>query len=167
MPAYANSGTNSLSVNPVLPTVLYPGDEKYVFGTSVAAGTPPTPGIIQTPNDSNVIAEVVTVGERSIAVALAPRPGGGAPPGIQVQITCNINPAAATEVDIQDAAVDADGAYVTQTTSTAYKVTAWVLNGGVYTATVELQPEGGRFITLKVVAIVGATLALTAKIVYV
>jgi len=170
MPSYANSGLGTLTPNPIVPTVLYPGDEKYVFGTSVPVGTSPTPGIIQTPNDSNVVLEAVTVGERSIAVALAPRPGGGAVPGVMVQIIASANPGAA-EIDVQDAAVDADGAYLTQLTSTAYKMTVWTLLGdgsGRYISTTQLQPEGGHFISLKVIANPnGVGITYTAKIVYV
>ena len=168
MPSYANSGLGTLTLNPVLPTVLYVGDEKYVFGTSVAVGQPPTPGIIQTPNDSNVVLEAVTVGERSIAVALAPRPGGGSPPGVMIQVVASANPGAA-EIDVQDAAVDADGAYLTQTTSTAYKLTVWTLLGdgsGRYISTTQLQPEGGHFISLKVVLNPNA-ISYAAKIVYI
>lgn len=168
MPSYQNSGLGTMTPNPTLPTVLWPGDEKYVFGTSVAAGTPPTPGIIQTPNDSNVVTEAVVVGERSIAVALAPRPGGGAVGGIMVQAIASANPGAA-EIDVQDAAVDADGAYLTQTTSAAYKMTVWTAltdGSGRYISTTQLQPEGGRFISLKVIANPNAV-TFTAKIVYV
>jgi len=162
MPAYANSGLGTMTVNPIVPTVLYPGDEKYVFGTS-----PNNPGQISTPNDSNVITEAVVAGERSIAVALAPRPGGGAVPGVMVQVIASANPGAA-EIDVQDAAVDADGAYLTQTTSTAYKMTVWTALGGSgqYISTTQLQPEGGHFITLKVIANPNAV-TFTAKIVYV
>src|ERR1700676_2515602 len=102
MPSYANSGLGTMTVNPVLPTVLWPGDEKYLFGTS-----PNNPGQISTPNDSNVITEAVTVGERSISVALAPRPAGGSPPGVHIQVIASANPGVA-EIDVQDAAVDAD-----------------------------------------------------------
>src|ERR1700675_311676 len=157
-----------MTLNPVLPTVLWPGDEKYVFGTSVAVGAQPTPGISQAPNDSNVIPEPVTVGERSIAVALAPRPGGGAAPGIMVQVIASANPGVA-EIDVQDEAVDADGAYLTQTTSTAYKLTVWTLLGdgsGRYISTTQLQPEGGHFISLKVVLNPNA-ISYAAKIIYV
>src|SRR5271155_1130048 len=149
--------------NPVLPTILWPGDEKYVLGTS-----PNNPSQISTPNDSNVVTEAVTVGERSIAIALAPRPGGGAPQGLMVQVIASANPGAA-EIDVQDAAVDADGAYLTQTTSTAYKMTVWAALGdgsGRYISTTELQPEGAQFITLKVVANPNGV-TYTAKIVYI
>jgi len=165
MPAYATSGSNSLTPNTTPPTVLYPGDDKYLFGTSVAAGTPPTPGQVQAPNDSNVVAEAVVVGERSISVQLAPSPGGGAVPGCIVQVTASANPGAA-EIDVQDAAVDADGAYITPTSSASYKITAWTQNGAVWTAYAELQPEGGRFISLKVIANPNAV-SFTAKIAYV
>jgi hypothetical protein len=151
-----------MTLNPTLPTVLWPGDEKYVFGTS-----PNTPGTISTPNDSNVVTEAVTVGERSIAVALAPRPSGGAPAGCMVQCIASANPGVA-EIDVQDAAVDADGAYLTQTTSTAYKMTVWTAltdGTGRYISTTQLQPEGGRFISLKVVLNPNGV-SYTAKISY-
>jgi hypothetical protein len=149
--------------NPVLPTVLWPGDFKYVFGTS-----PNLPGQIPTPNDSNVVTEAVVVGERSIAVALAPRPGGGAPPGVQVQVIASANPGAA-EIDVQDASVDADGAYLTQTTSAAYKLTVWTALGdgsGRFISTTELQPEGTQFISLKVIANPNAV-TFTGKVTYI
>ena len=168
MTAYANSGLGTMLLNPILPTILWPGDEKYVFGTSVAAGLSPTPGISQAPNDSNVIPEAVVLGERSIAVALAPRPGGGAVPGVMVQLIASANPGVA-EIDVQDAAVDADGAYLTQTTSTAYKMTVWTAltdGSGRYISTTQLQPEGGHFITLKVVLNPNAV-SYSGKIVYV
>lgn len=160
MPAYANSGLETLTLNPVLPTVLFPGDEVYVFGTMVYV-----PGRSQKPDDSNVQFEAVTLDERSIAVALAPRPGGGAVPGVMVQVVANANPGAA-EIDVQDAAVDADAAYLTQTTSTAYKLTTWTQEGAVWVSTTQLQPEGGHFITLLVVANPNAV-SFTAKIIYV
>lgn len=153
----------SMAVNPVLPTVLWPGDEKYVWGTS-----PNNPGQISTPNDSNVITEAVNVGDRSIAVAIAPRPGGGAPPGLMAQAIASANPGVA-EIDIQDAAVDADGAYLTQTTSTAYKMTVWTAltdGTGRYISTTQLQPEGARFITGKIVLNPNAV-TFTLKFVYV
>jgi hypothetical protein len=163
MPSYANSGLGTMLPNPIPPTVLWPGDQKYVFGTS-----PNNPGQISTPNDSNVITEAVQVGERSIAVVLAARPGGGAPPGCMVQVIASANPGVA-EIDVQDAAVDADGAYLTQTTSAAYKMTVWtaLMDGsGRYISTTQLQPEGAGFITLKVIANPNAA-TYTAKIVYV
>lgn len=162
MPAYATSGTGSMVPNTALPTVLWPGDQKYVFGTS-----PNNPGQISTPNDSNVITEAVVVGERSIAVQLASRPGGGAPPGCMVQVIASANPGAA-EIDVQDAAVDADGAYLTQTTSAAYKMTVWTaLTGSAqWISTTELQPEGAGFITLKVIANPNGV-SYTGKIIYI
>ena len=163
MPSYANSGLGTMTLNPILPTILWPGDQKYLFGTS-----PNTPGTISTPNDGNVVTEAVIVGERSIAVALAPRAGGGAPPGCMVQVIASANPGAA-EIDVQDAATDADGAYLTQTTSAAYKMTVWAALGdgsGRYISTTELQPEGAQFITLKVVANPNGV-TYTAKIVYI
>jgi len=162
MPPYLTSGTSSPVVNGALPTVLWPGDEKYLFGTG-----PNTPGIIPAPNDANVVYEAVTVGERSIAIALAPRPGGGAPPGLMVQVFANANPGAA-EIDVQDAAVDADGAYITPTGSAAYKLTVWTQLGGsgIWTSYAELQPEGAGFITLKVIANPNAV-QFTAKVKYV
>lgn len=164
MPAYNTSGTNSLTPNPVLPTVLMPGDETYLFGTATL-----TPGQSQKPNDSNVLTEAVTVGERSIAVTLGPRPGGGAPPGMFVQVIANANPGAA-EIDVQDAAVDADGAYITPAPSgsTAWKMTTWTQIGGTtnYIGTTALQPEGGHFNTLKIIANPNSV-SFTAKLVYV
>ena len=165
MPQYANSGLGTLTLNPVPPTVLLPGDETYLFGT---VGAVPIPGISQKPNDSNVVTEAVTVNERSIAIQLGPRPGGGAPPGLMVQVIASANPGAA-EIDVQDAAVDADGAYLTQTTSAAYKMTVWTALGdgsGRYISTTQLQPEGGRFISLKVIANPNGV-TFTAKVIYV
>ena len=158
MPAYATSGTQTLTRNPVLPTVLYPGDEKYVWGTS-----PNNPGQISTPNDDNVVFETVAAASRSIAVTLAPRPGGGAP-GLIIQISANGNPGDLI-VLVQESAVDADGAYITPSPA-VYTVSAWTQNGGVYTATVELQPDGAGFITLLCSANPGPV-KLTAKIRYV
>src|SRR5580700_11374290 len=100
MPKYFNSGLGTMTVNPVPSTGLLPGDEKYLWGTS---GIPPTPGQIQAPNDSNVVTEAVAVNERSIAIQLVPRPGGGSPAGLMVQVIASANPGAA-EIDVQDAA---------------------------------------------------------------
>ncbi len=150
MPAYATSGTSSMVRNPSLPVVLYPGDDTYVFGTSYDTTKGPTPGQIQTANDDNVLFEAAALGARSVAVALAPRPGGGVP-GLMVQVTANANPGAA-EIDVQDAAIDADGAYQTNSSSASYKITVWTQVGAVWTAWTELQPEGGRFVSLKVIA---------------
>ena len=148
MPPYATSGTGNVSLNTQLPAALWPGDEYYPFGVATYA-----PGQIQKPNDANVQYEAVVVGERSISCALAPRPSGGSPPGVMVQVFTNGNPGAA-EIDVQDANIDADGAYLTPTSSTAYKITTWTQLGAssVYTGFTELQPEGGRFISLKVIA---------------
>jgi hypothetical protein len=151
MPPYATSGTESMVPNSVAPAVLYPGDDCYLFGTSYAAGQPPTPGIIQTPNDANVQFEAVALDERSIAVSLSPRPGGGAPPGIMVMVTANANPGAA-EIDVQDSNIDADGAYETNLSSASYKLTVWTQEGAVWTSWAELQPEGARFISLLCIA---------------
>src|SRR6266849_2476261 len=103
MPPYATSGTENQTLNTTPATALWPGDQVYVLGTSFVAGQPPTPGIIQAPNDTNVQFEAVTIDERTIAVALAPRPGGGAPPGVMVQVTADSNPGVA-EIDVEDAA---------------------------------------------------------------
>lgn len=169
MPSYRTGPPSPLSgtmnLNTELPTGLYPGDEKYVFGLAQAEGSPPTPGQIQAPNDSNVQFETVVVGERSIAVAISPRPSGG-PPGLMVQITADADPGAA-EFDVQDAAIDADAAYITPLTSPAYKITSWTAAGnGQFTAWTELQPEGGRFVTLKCIARPNAV-KFKAKIAYV
>ncbi|MBU6231662.1 hypothetical protein KGP36_03255 [Patescibacteria group bacterium] len=164
MPIYYNNGKNTLAVNPVPPTCLMPGDGKYMLGLSVAAGIAPTPGQVQEPNDSNVLFEAVNVNDRSIAINLAPRPMGGSTPGLLVQVSADGDPGAA-EIDIQDAAVDADGAYLTPNNA-VYKITAWTLNGAVYTAWTELQPESGRFVTLKVIANPNGV-KFTAKAVYV
>src|SRR5208283_75614 len=161
MPPYATSGTNSLALNSQLPSLLWPGDDLYLFGTS-----PGNPGAIPKANDTNVITEVVAVGERSIACQLCPRPGGGYPPGCLVQVIANANPGAA-EIDVQDAAIDADGAYITPTGSAAYKITTWTQIGGSanYLGTTELVPEAGRFISLKVIANPNGV-SFTAKISY-
>lgn len=158
MPKYATSGSGSLVPNSVLPAVMSPGDHVYVWGTSVAAGNPPTPGQIQAPNDYNVIKEVVVAGERSIAVALNARPGGGTPASVIVQITASANPGAA-EIDVQDAAIDADGAYITPVPlgggTNPWKINSWTgpLGDGVsYTAWAELSPEIGPFTTLKCIS---------------
>lgn len=168
MGQYATSGTGSTVLNTVLPAVLWPGDEVYVWGTAQAAGAAPTPGQIQAPNDSNVVMEAITVGERSLAAALAPRPGGGYPPGIAVLITLSANPGV-MEIDVQNAPMDADGVYQTPTGSAVYKITTW--NGptgpsNLYNAYVELEPESDRFVTLKCITNPNGVKA-TAKISYV
>lgn len=145
MPQYATSNTGQLTANTAPPTVLWPGDEFYPFGT-----TPFVPGQQQKPTDANVAFEAVTLNERSISCALAPRPGGGAPPGIMVQVFASAAPGAA-EIDVQDSAVDADGAYLTPT-NVNFKLTTWTQNGSVFTAWAELEPEAGAFVSLKVIA---------------
>lgn len=159
MPAYATTATNSSALNPVPPTVLYPGDDVYVLGTMTAV-----PGLSQVPNDSNVLPEAVVVGERSIAVGLAPRPGGGSPAGLMVQVVASANPGAA-EIDVQDASVDADAFYLTPANA-AYKLTSWTQNGTTWVAWTQLQPESGRFTTVKVVANPNAV-KFTCKLSYV
>jgi hypothetical protein len=149
MPIYNTSSTKSLVLNPVPATVLWPGDEVYLLGTSFKSGNPPTPGIPQGANDSNVQFEAAIATQRSIAIALAPRPGGGAPPGLIIQITASADPGA-SEIDVQDAVVDADGAYLTPTSAT-YKITAWTHSGALFTAWAEFQPESGPFVSLLVV----------------
>lgn len=160
MPQYANSGTNSLTLNPVSPIGLQVGDEAYVLGT-----TPLVPGQSQKATDSNVVFEAVAIGERSLAVTFQARPGGGSPPAIQVQVNASANPGAA-EIDIQDAAIDADGAYLTPTGSASYKLTTWTQNDAIFTAWAEISPEVGRFSSLKIVANPNAV-SFAAKYVYV
>lgn len=152
MPAYATSGTGNLTLNPVIPAALWPGDDLWLFGTSFAAGQPPTPGIIQAPSDANVIFEAAAVGERSIAASLASRPGGGAPSGASIFVWASGNPGV-MEVDVQLSPIDADGAYLLPT-GTSYKITAWtgpVGPNNQYFAWTELQPLGDVFVTLKVI----------------
>lgn len=165
MGQYNTSGTGLTTLNPVLPASLWPGDEVYLWGTT---GSIPPAGQIQAPNDSNVVFEAVTVGERSLAANLASRPGGGSAPGVAVLVTANGNPGV-MEVDIQNAPVDADGVYQTPTGSSVYKITTW--NGpvgpqGYYNAYVELQPLADRFLTLKCITNPNAV-KLTAKVIYV
>lgn len=162
MGQYATSGSNNRTLNTALPTGLVPGGECYVFGTVTA-----TPGVSPAPNDTNVQFEAVTVGERSLSVALGSRPGGGAAPGISVQVNASGNPGAA-EIDVQTSPVDADGAYQTPTGSAAYKITTWTgpLSDGSYTAFAELQPLADRFASLKVIANPN-TVKFTGKIVYI
>lgn len=147
MPPYQTSGTGNLTLNPAAPTVLQQGDDFYPFGV-----VNPAPGQQSKPNDSNVQFEAVTVGERSIACQLNYGPARS-PGAVIVQVFANANPGAA-EIDIQDAGVDADGAYATPTGSAAYKLTAWTQLGASanYMAYAEINPEAGRFVTLKVIA---------------
>lgn len=159
MPAYQTSGGETLTVNPVAPVGLAPGDEVYVFGTKTYV-----PGEVQKPNDANVQFEAVQVDERSIAVALQPRPGGGSPPALMVQVSANGNPGSA-EIDVQDAAVDADAAYQTPNNA-AYKITTFTQEGAIWTGYTELLNELGRFVTLLIVANPNGV-SWTAKIVYV
>jgi hypothetical protein len=165
MGQYATSGSESFTRNPITPTAMWPGDDVYVWGTSFVAGQPPTPGQIQAPNDDNVQFEAVAVDERSLAVYLTPRPGGGAPAGCIVQIIANGNPGV-MEVDVQDAGIDADGAYQTNLSSAAYKITTWTQEMNVWTAWAELQPEGAKFISLLCITNPNGV-SLKAKISYV
>lgn len=148
MPQYAMSNTGSLVLNPVAPTLLYPGDSVYLLGTAVQ-----TPGQIAAANDTNVQFEAAAVSERSVAVAFAPRPGSMDRPGAAIYIVANANPGVA-EIDVQNSPFDADGAYLTPTGSTAYKITAWTQVGGSnnYVAWAEFQPLADFFTSLKVIA---------------
>lgn len=152
MPQYNTSGTGNLTLNPIIPACLWPGDEVWLFGTSFAAGQPPTPGIIQTPNDSNVNFEAAAVGEASISASLASRPGGGSPSGASVLVMANANPGV-MEVDVQLAPMDADGAYLLPTAA-SYKINSWtgpVGPNAYYFAWAEFQPLGDVFVRLKVI----------------
>lgn len=148
MPAYNTSNSKSLTLNPIAPAALWPGDEVYQFGTAAFV-----PGNPQKPTDATVQFETVTVNERSIAACLAPRPGGGTASGVEVRIFANANPGAA-EIDVQISNVDADGAYTTPTGSAAYKITVWTQIGGtnVWVGGADFQPLGADFMTLLVVA---------------
>lgn len=146
MPQYATSGSLSLVPNTTPPACLWPGDEAYQFGTSAFV-----PGNPQKPTDATVQFETVTVAERSIAVNLANRPGGGSPAGVEVRVFANANPGAA-EIDVQIANVDADGAYTTPSGSAAYKITVWTQEGNQWVGAADLQPLGAPFMTLNVVA---------------
>lgn len=161
MPPYATSGTNNLTLNTAVPSVLYPGDQLYVFGTG-----PGAQGGSFLPDDTTVGFEAVLVGERSIAFQLADMPSRS-PGGVHVLLIASANPGAA-EIDVQDGAIDADGAYITQSTSTAYKITTFAQVGASanWVGSTELQPEGGRFISLKVIANPNGV-SWKAKVVYV
>ena len=166
MPQYATSGSGNLTPNPVLPATLYPGDSVYLLGTSFVAGQPPTPGIIQAPNDANVQFEAAAVGERSLSANLASRPGGGAAPGASILVVANGNPGV-MEVDVQVAPMDADGAYLTP--SATYKITVWTGPtgpNGYYFGWIELQPTADLFISVLVVTNPNGV-KLTAKLNYV
>ena len=164
MGLYATSGTGNLTNNTVLPASLYPGDTVYLWGTSFVAGQPPTPGIVQAPNDSNVQFESPAVGSRSLSAALAPRPGGGAPTGISVLVVASANPGAA-EVDVQVSPSDSDGSYLTP--ANAYKLTTWTAGAnGQFFAWAELQPVGDQFVSLKLISNPN-TVKFTAKLNYV
>lgn len=159
MGQYATSGTSNVTLNPVLPAAMWPGDGVYVWGTNSV------PGTIPAPNDANVQFEAVAVGERSLAVALAPRPGGGSAAGIAVIVQANANPGV-MEVDIQNAPIDADGIYLTP--SATYKLTVWTGPDadGSYFSIAELQPESDNFVSLKCITNPNGV-NLKAKIVYV
>lgn len=166
MGQYATSNTGSLVVNPVLPAVLGPGDSVYLWGTSFVAGQPPTPGIIQAPNDANAQFEAVTVGERSLACNFQPRPGGGNAAGASIMVIANANPGV-MEVDVQVSPMDADGAYLTP--AATYKISVWTGPTGpkgYYFGWVELQPEGDFFMSLKCITNPNGV-SLTAKVNYV
>lgn len=160
MPQYATSNSESLAVNTVVPACLWPGDEAYPFGTATLV-----PGSPQKPTDATVQFEAVALDERSIAVNLAARPGGGVAPGVEVRVFANANPGAA-EVDVQVSNVDADGAYTTPSGNAAYKITAWTQEGNIWVGAADLQPLGAPFMTLLVVANPNAV-AFWAKATYV
>jgi hypothetical protein len=158
MPQYQNNGLNNLAVNPAPPVALRPQEVAYLLGTATTAGQPIS--------DSNISFEAVTVGERSIAAMLAARPAAGNAPGLRVQVVARANTGAA-EIDVQDAGVDAEGAYATPTGSATYKLTTWTaLGGGLFMAFAELVPETGPFVTLKVIANPNAV-SYWAKVTYV
>lgn len=164
MGQYATTGTGNLTLNTQLPAALYPGDEVYLFGLSYVAASGPTPGQIQAPNEGNVLFETAAVGSRSLAAALAPRPGGAAA-GVSVLVIANADPGV-MEVDVQVSPSDSDGSYLTPT-NTAYKITTWTAAaGGKFVAWTELQPSGDNFISLKVITNPNAV-KLTAKLSYV
>lgn len=167
MGQYANSGTGLMTLNPVIPAALWPGDSAWLFGTAQAAGQPPTPGQIQAPNDTNVVPEAAAVGERSLACSLASRPGGGAAPGVSVLVIASGNPGV-MEVDVQTSPRDCDGAYLTPTGSSAYQLTTWTgpQPDGTYFAWTELEPLSDVFLSLKVITNPN-TVKLAAKVNYV
>jgi len=164
MPKYNDSGTGNLTLNPVLPAALYPGDSVWLLGTSAAAGQPPTPGIIQAPSDTNVLPEAVVIGERSLAAVMASRPGGGAPAGASLIVIASANPGVC-EVDLQTAPMDADGAYVTQT---ANKISTWVgpSPAGTYVGVLEVASLNDAFASVKIITNPNAV-KFAAKLVYV
>lgn len=145
------------------PPVLSPGDERYLWGTSVAAGVSPTPGQQQAPTDANVVGETLVVGVKSQQVTLTPVPGRVA--GAMVQIVFSGNPGA-FEVDVEEAAVDDTNKYILNATSAAYKiVAATAMADGKYVAWAELQPQGGRFLRLGLVALANVV-TVTGKVIY-
>lgn len=167
MPQYATNDTGNLTLNTQQPTILWPGDSVYLFGTSYVSGQPPTPGIIQAANDSNVQFEVAAVNSGSIAAAFAPRPGGGAAPGASILVVVNGNPGA-MEVDVQLSPMDSDGSYLLPASS-AYKINTWTGPtgpNGYYFAWAEFEPLSDFFVRLEVVTNPNAV-KLTAKLNYV
>lgn len=168
MPQYATNNTGNLTLNTQQPSILWPGDSLYLLGTSQVAGQPPTPGIIQAANDTNVQFETAGVNYTSIAASFAPRPGGGAAPGASILVVANGNPGV-MEVDVQLSPMDSDGSYLLPTGSSTYKINSWTGPtgpNGYYFAWEEFEPLSDFFARLKVITNPNAV-KLTAKLNYV
>jgi hypothetical protein len=83
-----------------------------------------------------------------------------------VEIVFSANPGV-FEVDIEEAAIDAESSYLLNSSSTAYKITAATARpDGTYVAWAELQPQGGAFLRLNMVALANVV-TTKAKVVYV
>jgi hypothetical protein len=83
-----------------------------------------------------------------------------------VEIVFSANPGV-FEVDIEEAAIDAESSYLLNSSSTAYKITvATARPDGTYVAWAELQPQGGAFLRLNMVALANVV-TTKAKVVYV
>ena len=138
------------------PTVLYPGDQKYLFGTAPAGAMPQ-------PSDANVVSEAIVAGDESVPVQLASMPGRV--PGCMVQIVASADPGAAVFV-IQESAIDTDGSYLVPS-NPAYTLSTWTARGdGTYTVWSQLQPDSSVLLRLSRSA-GGNNVNYKAKIAYV
>lgn len=154
------------------PTALYPGDYKYLFGTSYVVATGPTPGQIQPPTDANGVYENLTapIAAAGVAASIAAQlvPSSGRVPGAMVQLVWPADPGAFTCL-VQEAAINQEGMFLLPTGSAAYTInaaTAMADGTGRYTAWAQFQPDSGMLLRLKFTALPGSKLVL-GKLLYV
>jgi len=149
------------------PADLKAGDSFWLFGIVPAANAGGA-------DDALIKGEQPAILTASVPICITPPVQGGPPPEVCFEFsfytTGTLVPAApgAFEIDIQEADTDADAFYILPTNA-AYKVTGLAASAGstgaasISKARVDLQPTGGKFMRVALIARANAV-DLVAKV---